>query len=394
MENRPWPGGGDGPEPQEPLRDWQRQDTWYGPFPGEENPFDEPEDAPELRELRSEELNNRSGDFWQSQTTGYRFGNTTAPDNKNAERKPKQPASPKLKRIRVLSVLAGFLAVGLILYYGVFTVRFVQVIGNDKIPSGEIIRLSGIRIGTPLYGLNTESIERGIRKNPELIFRYLEKDPPGTVILRVQEREACCWMTWNGIFYTMDKQRTVLFESEILPRQLMRSTRAEAKSGEEGQEETGESGEENEAESGENGNPDGTRQAETSEKDREERDKVTALTEELVRVDGLKIRSGTLKGQTLVLEDTLQQTVFSQLFLEMKVLGCTNQIADADLGNPDSILLTTRDGFTVALGNSQNIHAKLRSMLLTREKLLEMNKRGGVINVILPETPIYSPPGT
>ena len=169
MENRPWPGGGNGPEPQEPLRDWQRQDTWYGPFPGEENPFDEPEDAPELRELRSEELNNRSGDFWQSQTTGYRFGNTKSPENNHPERKPNQPASPRLKRIRVLSVLAGFLAVGLILYFGVFTVRFVQVIGNDKIPSGEIIRLSGIRIGTPLYGLNTESIERGIRKNPELI---------------------------------------------------------------------------------------------------------------------------------------------------------------------------------------------------------------------------------
>ena len=42
----PWDTG-----PQPPLRDWQKN-TWYGPAPLDENPFDEPEDAPELRELR------------------------------------------------------------------------------------------------------------------------------------------------------------------------------------------------------------------------------------------------------------------------------------------------------------------------------------------------------
>ena len=67
MEQDPRKGGNT--SPQEPLRDWQK-DTWYGPYPVHENPFDEPEDAPELRDLRSENLNNRSGEFWETQTGG------------------------------------------------------------------------------------------------------------------------------------------------------------------------------------------------------------------------------------------------------------------------------------------------------------------------------------
>jgi hypothetical protein len=68
-------------------------------------------------------------------------------------------------------------------------------------------------------------------------------------------------------------------------------------------------------------------------------------------------------------------------------------IEEADLSSLGSLILTTRDGFTVSMGDSRNIHAKLRSMLLTRDELLRRDYRGGVINVTLPETPVFSPNG-
>ena len=74
------------------------------------------------------------------------------------------------------------------------------------------------------------------------------------------------------------------------------------------------------------------------------------------------------------------------------MLSCTELVEEADLSNINSLLLTTRDGFTVSMGDRQNIHAKLRSMLLTREELLKRGYHGGVINVSLPETPVFSPP--
>ena len=75
----------------------------------------------------------------------------------------------------------------------------------------------------------------------------------------------------------------------------------------------------------------------------------------------------------------------------MKVLGCTDRIKEADMTDPDSILLETRDGYTVSLGNAENLHAKLRSMLLVQEELQNRQMTGGTINVSNPESPIYNP---
>ena len=329
-----------------PLREWQKE-TWMAPIPLHENPFDEPDDAPELLAMRSEELNNRSGEFWQKQPTGYVFGqgdqrgeDASEPGQHTGQtgagtekRKPRTTATARGKLGGALAAAGGVILLLLILYFGVFTVREVLVTGNSQIPAGEVIRLSGVRKGTPVFSLDQETVERGIEQNPYLRFRYLDKQLPGTVVIAVSEREACCWMTWNGILYTMDKHRVVLFESEDLFNQPAA----------------------------------------------------------LVRVDGLKIRSGGLTGQKLVLETREQEDVFTNLFLEMKVLGCTALIEEADLSNLNSLLLTTRDGYTVSLGTWNNLHAKLRSMLLTREELIRRGESGGVINVSLPETPIYSP---
>ena len=354
----PWGTGG-----RPPLRDWQK-DTWTGPSPSADTPFDEPEDAPELREMRSESLNNRSGAFWDNGTEhqitgGYRFGGkqtwdqgdpngrnnspgktagrnpageTDAPRAAGTKEAEKQRTGKRHAGLVFLGTVAALGVLIAILYYGVFSVREISVVGNSRIPAGEIIRLSGIRTGTPILSVRREEVEQRLKQNPLLKFRYLEKEMPSRVVLAVREWEACCWMTWNGILYAMDKQRMVLYETEDL----------------------------------------------------------TVRPAALVRVDGLDIRSTARVGQSLVLE-TGQQVIFSNLFLEMKVLGCTELIEEADLSNISSLLLTTRDGFTVTMGDGENIHAKLRAMLATREELLRRGYSGGVINVMLPEAPIFSP---
>ena len=324
-----------------PLREWQKN-TWYGPAPINENPFDEPEDAPELREMRSENLNNRSGAFWDTNpspqiTGGYRYGEGNAEGTAAAGTGEKKTARKEKRKPRkgwvFLGTAALLAALWAGIYYGLFAVRSIQVTGNSQIPASEVIRLSGIRTGMPILSISATDVEQRMKQNPVLKFRYLEKELPGNVVLAVREREACCWMTWNGILYTMDKQQMVLFETEDL----------------------------------------------------------TVRPAELVRVDGLDIRSTAMVGQQLVLDSREQREIFTNLFLEMKVLGCTAMIEEADLSNISSLILTTRDGFTVALGDGSNIHAKLRAMLITREELLNRGYQGGVINVILPETPVFSP---
>ena len=338
------PNGAGGEE----LKDWQRN-TWFGPVPPNSNPFEEPEDAPELLEARSSNVSNHTGSFWTDQEqTGYQYSkeqvkSSAANRRIGIARKRERTISLRAVLIFIVLLTAAVLAV----WFGVFRIREIRVIGNRDISAADIIRFSGIRKGASILQLSEEDTERKMISSARtaaseqgnynyyrLQFRYLEKELPGTVILSVREREACCFLTWCGIMYVMDKSGMVLYETEDpgMPGQV-----------------------------------------------------------ELVEIKGMDIRSGAHVGQTMVLSSAAQAIAFKDLFLEMKVLGCTSQIQEADLSNPDSILLLTRDRYTVSLGNSESLHAKLRSMMLVRRKLAEMGKDGGSINVSNPEAPSYSP---
>ena len=314
-----------------PLRDWQRN-TWYGPSPWSINPFEEPDSAPDLKNDRSENVNGRQGDFWNGQPQGYGYAAPGTGDR--TERKPRSEKSVRaVRRAVLISLITILLVTGLVLRFAVFSVASIEVVGNGQIPEAEIIRLSGVRLGDFILTLDEKEVERKITSDYRLQFRYLEREFPRKVILSIREREACCYLTYCGITYVMDKNRMVLAEDE------------------------------------------------SPQQDHSD----------LVAVKGLDVRSGTRVGQTLTLGNETQQEIFRELFLEMKVQGVTDQILEADLSNTESILLATRDGYTVSLGNHENLHAKIRSMMLVRESLRNMEQTGGAISVINPETPIYTP---
>lgn len=315
------------------VREWQKN-TWFGPAPVNSNPFDEPDDAPELKEIRSENVNQRMGEFWQQQTPDGSKDRERRQE-KSRNRRSGQKDSGKKKKLlpALLTVLLTLTAVVLILRFAVFSVGEIQVTGNRDIPAGEVIRISGIRLGDSILTIDEKAVRQRISADYRLQFRYMIRDLPRTVVLHVREREECCWLTYCGITYVMDKNRMVMREEEDP-----------------------------------NFRPDG-----------------------LVEIKGLEVRSNTMVGQEIVLGNEKQQEILSSLFLHMKVLGCTGEIMEADVSNPESILLGTYDGYTVSLGDVSDLHAKLRSMLLVRDKLRELQKDGGTINVSKPETPIYAP---
>ena len=293
------------------VRDWQKH-TWFGPAPLNSNPFDEPEDAPELRESRSENVTEHVGEFWRSPERGYSPQQQPRryPDGKSRTTTEKKNTHSRMIRAAAIALVV-ITAVALVLRFAVFSVKEIRVSGNNLISAEEIIRISGIRRGDSILTLNEDRVKERIQSDYRLQFRYVAREMPGV----------------------MDKNRMVLYESE---------------------------------------NP--------AEK-----------PADLVEVKGLEVRSNTLAGQYINLGNETQQSIFTEMFLEMKVLGCTDKIAEADISNTNSILLLTRDGYTASLGDRQNIHAKLRSLLLVQEQLKQTQNYGGTINVSNPESPIYTP---
>ena len=315
------------------VRDWQRN-TWFGPAPVNPNPFEEPEDAPELKEIRSANVTEHAGDFWNSPE---KSNTGPAPSGKPAGSGVRSKAGKIKARPRTFRLIAGgvifIVALLLILRFAVFSVKQIYVNGNSTISAEEVIRASGIHRGDYILSLNEKTVEERITSDYRLQFRYMATQLPSTVLISVREREPCCWLTYCGIMYVMDKNRMVLYESE------------------------------NPAEQPQN----------------------------LVEIKGLEVRSNTLVGQYINLGNEAQQSIFTELFLEMKVLGCIDKIKEADISNTGSILLLTREGYTAALGDRNNLHAKLRSLLLVQDELKQQGYSGGTISVTNPEAPIYTP---
>ncbi|MBR2662048.1 MAG: FtsQ-type POTRA domain-containing protein [Clostridia bacterium] len=315
------------------VRDWQRN-TWFGPAPLNSNPFEEPEDAPELKESRSENVTEHVGDFWNAPDKGYQNTNTSHRIADGNSRNRTEKGKKRPRAIRVIAGVALFLAaVFLVLRFAVFSVKQIVVTGNSTVSTEEVIKASGIRIGESIFSLDEKTVEERITSDYRLQYRYMVRELPGTVLISVKEREPCCWLTYCGIMYVMDKNRMVLYESE---------------------------------------NP-------------------NEQPQNLVEIKGLEVRSNPHMKQIINLGNETQQSIFTELFREMKVLGCTDRIKEADISNTGSILLLTRDGFTAGLGDRENLHAKLRSLLLVQDELIRMEKSGGTINVSNPEAPIYSP---
>ena len=314
------------------IRDWQRN-TWFGPVPQDSNPFDEPEDSPELKESRSQNVTSREGPFWQEPGKGY-TGPQTAVRTETDRKKTKDKGAGRRKAVRwIAGAILLVTAVILVLRFAVFTVKKIQVTGNNEVSEEDIIRASGIKYGDNILAINEKNVEERIHSDYRLLFRYMVCDLPSTVVISVREREPCCWLTYCGIMYVMDKNRMVLRESE----------------------------------------------------DPEDQ------PDDLVEIKGLEVRSNTIVGQYITLGNETQQSIFSELFMEMKVLGCVDRIKEADIRDTNSILLVTRTGYTAGLGNRDNLHAKLRSLLLIEHELQQMGRFGGTINLSNPETPIYTP---
>ncbi len=321
------PGNNDG------VRDWQRN-TWNGPTPLNTNPFDEPEDAPELKASRSENVNRHMGDFWNAPNQTYQGKKELWTQTGTGTRPAVKPRKTRSRMLRAVLVLVLMLAaVAVVLRFTVFNITDIVVTGNRNLSAEEVIRASGLRRGESIFSVSEARVRDRIQSDYRMKFEYLAREMPGTVILSVREREPCCWLTYCGIMYVMDKNRMVLYESE---------------------------------------NP---------------ADKPI----DLVEIKGLDVRSNTVVGQFINLGNETQQEIFTELFREMKVLGCLSQVAEVDLSNTSSILLTTRSGYTVWIGERTNIHAKIRSMMLVQDWLSANEMTGGTINVNNPEGPIYSP---
>lgn len=328
--------------------DGREQDTGRGTT-AEDSPFEEPEQAPELRENRSENLYSRDEPFWNRVLDGAESGGEIKlderywqhPDVLDTDRILAVDSDTRLQKLRkflgsgtvkkFVGILAIVLAVAIVLYSALFKVRAITVVGNSTVSSEEIIRLSGLKIGQSSMTIDDEKVMRKVEGNRYLRCTLVDVQWD-SVIIHVKERTPAVYIKHNGMVIVMDNRGFVLEES------------LDASAGSEG----------------------------------------------LIQVVGLDIRRCAL-GQQITLNATSQMETYTQILVEMKAMKGLDLLSELDMTNMDSIYLGTRDGFYVRLGSEDSIHEKLRAFLITRDRVLEMGYTGGTIDVTDPGRPTYSP---
>ena len=316
--------------------------------PGSANPYDDTGYAPELRAERSENLYRRDERFWEHMPSpeetmhgrprNNQYFNHTEHFEATRPNRPPRGRKGSYVIALVLCVAVLLMAVTVVFASPMFAIDEIRVTGNSLVPTGAIIKSSGITIGMNRFMLNTEEVMSRIENdNYYLICDLVHMPERNTVEIRVREREVTAVIDSNGLLYYADNRGMILEEFS----------------------------------------------------DRSQKSLDVILANKIL-VTGLKVRRGVV-GRIVTLVDAAHLDVYHEILVELKVMSALDRIQELDMSSMESIFLTTRDGYSVRLGNGEDIHRKLRSMLLTLDALVDGGYGLGTIDVSAPVNPTFVP---
>lgn len=316
-----------------------------------DSPFEEPEQAPELLGARSESLYSRNEPFWDRVYELPKEGESY-PRDPNYWNHPEELADDHLLIVDTgerRSVLRGMLGSGVVkktliivailvvvagvLFGTVFRVRSITVSGTASVSDAEIIRLSGISLGMNTITIDESLAEERLHNAQPYLRDVLVDVKWNSVTIHVREREPAAALKNRGVLVVTDNKGWVLEESQ---------------------------------------------------------DTDDPAYSNLIYVSGLDVRHYVM-GEQLILRNSWQLPVFSEILIELKAMGGLSLIKELDLSNMDSIYLDNGEGLLIRLGSTAQIHQKLRAMLITREKIISMGYEKGTIDVSDPIKPTFTP---
>lgn len=119
----------------------------------------------------------------------------------------------KKRMIRRTILFLSFLITILItlcLKLSYFNVESIIVENNRNISGDLVSTLSGIESGNNIFYINVKKVRTNILSNPYILNVVLKRKLPGTVILRVEERDAFYYFMKNKDFIILDSKGRVL----------------------------------------------------------------------------------------------------------------------------------------------------------------------------------------
>lgn len=240
---------------------------------------------------------------------------------------------PTTPYARLPKLVAGvLLAVGIlmVLRFQVFTIRNVSVQGLVNVPWQTAASNAGLDQSLFYFTLSEDKVEEGINKNRYLDFESMTKIFPNAVILKVRERTPFAFFTHLGVGYVLAQDGMVLEQTRELK--------------------------------------DGS---------------------ELIQVHGLSVWGQQSPGSMPTSTDPAQAESLLSLFTELHLWGFASQVSSVDISQSLYLSMQTRDGYTINLGGSDSLHAKIGTVTSVVGELRRRMMTGGIIEATLPGEATY-----
>lgn len=138
-------------------------------------------------------------------------------EKKKKSKKEKQAEDKKIKAgiIKIVMViLLIIVAIIILLVSPIFDITHIEVVGNNQISAERIVSLSGLKVGDNIFNNIKMRIITNIEEEPFIENVQIERNLPGTIQIKVQERNIDYQLKLiNGYIY-INKQGYILEKAE------------------------------------------------------------------------------------------------------------------------------------------------------------------------------------
>lgn len=253
-------------------------------------------------------------------------GGTLNPSQEGEE----APAAKKRLTSKMILILLAILAVLFFLRYQVFVVKRVNVSGTSAEIWQSVAKEAGLDRGMFFFSVNEDRIRQAVESNRYLIFDSMEKMFPGTVNIKVTQRKPFAFFTHLGVGYVLAGDGMILEQTREL-----------------------------------------------------------SVGDHLMKVIGLSVWGQQSPGSLPSSTDPTQAETLLELFSELSAWGFESQVNTVDVAESLHINLQTIDGYSINLGSSEQLHAKLGTVASVVNELRRRQMFGGIIEATRPGEASY-----
>jgi len=233
--------------------------------------------------------------------------------------------------ITLIAVIIMLVVAGFVVHNRFYLITEVDVISVSRFKPTDVVALAGIDANSSSWSLDEEKIRRGINSNIYLDYQGFEKVGRHKIILYVYERSETANMLRNGLQYTVSADGMVLdVSSEV------------------------------------------------------------NLDNGCITVSGIAFRDIRV-GSVVSCQQEAQLDAYKRVIEELQLQGICDETAELNFSSLDNIYLVTVDGYTVNLGDVNDLQGKIGTMRAVVQELRKRGLRNGVIEATVSGIATYRP---